>query len=153
MYVKKIVAALALVLLAGCGGVTPTATPNPASPAGYRQAASGRGQQIVQAVDVARIACATGNTTNCDGGLKNEEPKVQEAITWLRGTAAPAGCAALAASYAGLSDDAQGFFTTLRAAIASGSTDQIRAAATSGGERVEATDKTLRDQLTNDPCR
>jgi hypothetical protein len=137
----------------GCGGVTPTATPNPGTPAGYRQAASGRGQQIVQAVDVARIACATGNLNGCEGGLKKEEPLVQESIAWLRSASPPAPCATLAASYAGLSNDAQSFFADLRAAIASGSTDQISTAAASGGERVEATDKALRDQLTNDPCR
>ena len=112
--------AVAALLLVACGDTTPTPTPDPRSPSGYRRAAHDRANAITIAVTVAYAACTRDPEQPCADALVRQRALAEPPARWLRATPPPPACAALFEDYLDVVAHADAFYDGGLAAASGG---------------------------------
>ncbi len=149
---KKAALVLFLIVLSGCGGPAPTATPNLNTPAGYRQMAVGRGERVANAVTTANTSCSTEAISQCQQALKTQEAVYAQQSEWLRIGTRPQQCDRVAHNYSFLIASAKDYFKQVNTSAAQNDQAALRQTAKERMVSFNQSWTAFNNALPNDPC-
>ena len=149
---KKAVLILFLIILSGCGGPAPTATPNLNTPAGYRQGAVSRAERAANIINVAQSLCATGSIEECQRALKTQKDAYAKTPDLAPLGGRPLVCDQIASNYFILIDSGQDYFKQANTSAAQNDQAALRQTAKERMMSFNQSWTAFNNALPNDPC-
>jgi len=149
---KKAALVLCLIMLSGCGGPAPTATPNLNTPAGYRQGTVIRAERAANIINVAQSSCTTESIEECQRALKTQEVAYAKTPELAPLDGRPLVCDRVASNYFILINSGQDYFRQMNTSAAQNDQAALRQTAKERMVSFNQSWAAFNNAPTNDPC-